>query len=47
MIQKEEGRTEYEKISSDIDKVIEEGIKKNNKIDSFHLPTLMHNSFIH
>jgi hypothetical protein len=32
VIQKEEGRTEYEKISSDIGKVIEEGIKKNEKI---------------
>ena len=31
MIQKEEGRTEYEKISSVICKVIEEGIKKINK----------------
>jgi len=28
VIQKEEGRTEYAKISSDIGKVIEEGIKK-------------------
>jgi hypothetical protein len=28
VIQKEEGRTEYEKISSGIGKVIEEGIKK-------------------
>jgi len=31
VIQKEEGRTEYEKISSDIGKVIEEGIRKNKK----------------
>jgi hypothetical protein len=31
VIQKEVGRTEYEKISSDIGKVIEEGIRKNKK----------------
>jgi hypothetical protein len=31
VIQKEEGRREYEKISSDIGKVIEEVTKKNKK----------------
>jgi hypothetical protein len=31
VIQKEEGRTEYWKISSDIGEVIEAGIKKNKK----------------